>query len=223
MASFACVRVSHRPPILAPPSHGSWPNRELHRRPQWRRSRASAPLIDPHCGTPLTRFVAPRMAATGGEKRCSRIKSERRRYENQFPSAKSSSPRCEPRPSRIPTPVASCVRHASSFGTATGCMSGNLAKGGAAGGGGAGERSRRRREDVGTSGGLLLLHLFLLLLRFVSYPLKSGPHIVNSGGPRRLGLPSQERSFTSPSPRLAKVRSSIYVSPNQVSFLIRMK
>ena len=45
--------------MSAHPSRGSWPHRELHRRPQGRRPHASAPLIDPNVGTPLTRIVGP--------------------------------------------------------------------------------------------------------------------------------------------------------------------
>ena len=49
-----CPRLSYTS-ILAHRSHGSWPHRELHRRPQWQRSHADPPS----CGAPLTRFVAP--------------------------------------------------------------------------------------------------------------------------------------------------------------------
>ena len=40
--SAHCLRMST---ISAHPSHGSWPHRELHRRPKWACSHASAPLI----------------------------------------------------------------------------------------------------------------------------------------------------------------------------------
>eukprot|EP00959_Pyramimonas_sp_CCMP1952_P209725 4387995-Pyramimonas_sp.AAC.1 len=48
------------PPHFANPSHGSWPHRELHRRPSGR-VRMAPP---PHFGTPLTRFVAPIVSPT---------------------------------------------------------------------------------------------------------------------------------------------------------------
>eukprot|EP00959_Pyramimonas_sp_CCMP1952_P114649 2396946-Pyramimonas_sp.AAC.1 len=44
------------PRILAHPSHGSWPRRELHRRPQRQGPHAGTAT---HFGTPLRRFVAP--------------------------------------------------------------------------------------------------------------------------------------------------------------------
>ena len=45
------VNISLIPPILAHPSHGSWPHNEPHRRPQWHRRHASPTPIDPHFGS----------------------------------------------------------------------------------------------------------------------------------------------------------------------------